>query len=85
MGYALIFLMCSLFDVISHALKEAIVRTQPLNQEMFNFRISVAQFLVGVGITPFVLSISKSYENYDGSGIDDASGMHLWEFMVAYF
>ena len=31
MHYALLFLLCSLFDVISHALKESIVRSQPLN------------------------------------------------------
>ena len=42
MHYALLFLLCSLFDVISHALKESIVRSQPLNQEKFNFRISLA-------------------------------------------
>lgn len=31
MHYALLFLLCSLFDVVSHALKESIVRSQPLN------------------------------------------------------
>mmetsp|Transcript_21402 Transcript_21402/g.26340 ORF Transcript_21402/g.26340 Transcript_21402/m.26340 type:complete len:273 (-) Transcript_21402:549-1367(-) len=31
MRYALLFLLCSLFDVVSHALKESIVRNQPLN------------------------------------------------------
>ena len=31
MHYALLFLLCSLFDVISHALKESIVRSQPVN------------------------------------------------------
>ena len=42
MHYALLFLLCSLFDVVSHSLKESIVRSQPLNQEKFNFRISIA-------------------------------------------
>lgn len=40
--YTLLFLMCSVFDVISHALKESIVRTAPVSQEKFNFRISLA-------------------------------------------
>ena len=31
MHYSLLFLLCSLFDVISHALKESIVRSQPVN------------------------------------------------------
>ena len=31
MHYALLFMLCSLFDVVSHALKESIVRTQPVN------------------------------------------------------
>ena len=65
--YALIFLLCSLFDVISHALKESIVRNQMLNQEKFNFKISLAQLLVGIIITPFVLQISKEYEDYSGN------------------
>ena len=42
LNYAFLFLLSSLFDVISHALKESIVRSQPLNQDKFNFRISVA-------------------------------------------
>ena len=40
--YALLFMLCSLFDVISHAMKESLVRNQILNQEKFNFRISLA-------------------------------------------
>ena len=58
MTYTLLFLLCSLFDVVSHALKESIVRTQPLNQENFTFKISVAQLFVGLLITPFILAIS---------------------------
>ena len=59
LNYALLFLLSSLFDVISHALKESIVRSQPLNQDKFNFRISVAQLVVGVLMTPFILRISQ--------------------------
>ena len=84
LSYASLFLLCSLFDVVSHALKESIVRSQPLNQEKFNFNISVAQFVVGIMITPAILSISKEYENYDGAGFDPKQ-MHLWEFIGTYF
>ena len=78
-------MLCSLFDVVSHALKESIVRTQPLNQEKFNFRISVAQLVVGIIISPFVLQVSKTYEDY-GAHIDvDPKSMSLGEFMGWYF
>lgn len=84
MHYALLFMLCSLFDVVSHALKESIVRTQPLNQEKFNFRISLAQLLVGVAISPLVLSLSKEYEDYGHADID-AQNLSLSEFMGWYF
>ena len=64
MHYALLFMLCSLFDVISHAFKESIVRTKPVNQEKFNFHISLAQLIVGIAISPLVLSVSKEYEDY---------------------
>ena len=64
MRYALLFMLSSLFDVISHAFKESIVRTKPVNQEKFNFHISLAQFIVGVAMSPVVLSVSKEYEDY---------------------
>ena len=86
MHYALLFLMCSLFDVVSHALKESIVRSQPLNQEKFNFRISLAQLVVGVIITPFILQVSKEYEDYsDNPAINDPKNMALSTFMATYF
>ena len=31
--YGLTFFLCSFFDVVSHAFKESIVRTSPVNQE----------------------------------------------------
>lgn len=84
--YALIFLLCSLFDVISHALKESIVRNQMLNQEKFNFKISLAQLVVGVIITPFVLQVSKEYEDYSANTeITNPKDIPLFEFMGDYF
>ena len=86
MRYALLFLLCSLFDVVSHALKESIVRNQPLNQEKFNFRISIAQLVVGVVMTPFILQISKQYEDYSkNKQIEDPKDLPLGEFIRDYF
>ena len=70
---------------MSHALKESIVRQQPINQEKFNFRVSLAQLVVGLIITPFILQISKQYEDYGGSEIPDAKDMDLSDFMGDYF
>ena len=86
MRYALLFLLSSLFDVVSHALKESIVRNQPLNQEKFNFRISIAQLVVGIIMTPFILTVSKQYEDYSSNKqIDSPKDMPLSEFMKDYF
>jgi hypothetical protein len=35
----MVIVSCGL-DVVSHTIKEILVRTQPLNQEKFNFKIS---------------------------------------------
>ena len=77
-------MLCSLFDVVSHAFKESIVRTKPVNQEKFNFRISVAQFVVGLAISPLVLSVSKEYEDYHNLPFDP-NEKSLGEFMQWYF
>lgn len=85
MKYALLFLTCSLCDVASHSLKESIVRSQPLDQERFNFRISVSQFIVGVVIAPFVLMISREYEDYSQTPLSDDQNLNTWEFIGRYF
>jgi hypothetical protein len=39
--YCFYILFSCVLDVISHTIKEALVRTQPLNQESFNFQIGI--------------------------------------------
>ena len=63
----MLFLLCAFFDSASHILKESIVRSQPLEQEEFIFKISVSQFIVGLVITPAILMISKYFEDYGSS------------------
>ena len=41
-------------DVVSHTIKEALVRSQPLNQETFNFQIGLFQLFVGLLLLPFI-------------------------------
>ena len=57
-----------------------------MNQDKFNFRISVAQLVVGTISTPLVLSISKNYEDYEGNeALPDPKNMALGDFMKTYF
>jgi hypothetical protein len=51
----LYFLGSQVIDVISHAIKESLVRSQPMNQEKFNLKIAISQFLIGLAITPLIL------------------------------
>ena len=39
------------------SIKEGLVRSQPINNEKFNFKISVAQFFIGLLISPAILQI----------------------------
>jgi hypothetical protein len=54
----LYFLGSQVIDVISHAIKESLVRSQPMNQEKFNLKIAISQFLIGLAITPLILQFS---------------------------
>lgn len=47
-----------MIDVISHAIKESLVRSQPMNQEKFNLKIAISQFIIGLAITPLILQFS---------------------------
>lgn len=40
--YYLLFLICAVLDVLSHALKESLVRSMPLEQAKFNYNISIS-------------------------------------------
>lgn len=66
-AYTSLFLLCTVFNAMSHALKESIVRSQPVDQTLFNFKVSVSQLLCGLIIFPAIAAVSKQYENYDGS------------------
>ena len=41
-------------DVVSHTIKEALVRSQPFNQEDFNFKISLFQSIIGFFSLPLI-------------------------------
>jgi len=52
--YSFYLIASVILDVVSHTIKEALVRSQPLNQENFNFQISAFQCIVSLCFLPFV-------------------------------
>ncbi len=78
-------MLCAVFDAVSNALKESIVRSQPLDQALFSSKVSISQLIVGLIITPVILAISKEYENYDGSPLAVPAEESLGKFFTAYF
>uniref|UniRef100_A0A7S3IV51 Uncharacterized protein n=1 Tax=Strombidium inclinatum TaxID=197538 RepID=A0A7S3IV51_9SPIT len=52
--YSVMILISVLLDVVSHTIKEVLVRSQPLNQEKFNFGVSVCQVVIVCLAMPFV-------------------------------
>lgn len=59
----MLFVLSQVLDVLSVTIKESIVRSQPLNQEKFNFKIAMSQLIIGLILTPAILAISVSYSN----------------------
>ena len=52
------------FDVLSHGLKESLVRGTPINVTKFNLNISIAQLIAGFVLSPVLLAINKQCVNY---------------------
>jgi hypothetical protein len=68
--YCLFFALSALLEVISLGIKEGVIRSQPINNEKFNFKVSLGQFLVGIAITPIIVDIytsSSPEQDYSGS------------------
>ncbi|CAI2366818.1 unnamed protein product [Moneuplotes crassus] len=66
--YLLFFALSSLLKVISLGIKEGLVRSQPINNEKFNFKTSLGQFLIGVILTPIIVNIYTSSDQSESSG-----------------
>jgi hypothetical protein len=81
--YAIYFLLSQVIDVISHSIKENVVRSQPLNQEKFNLKIAVSQFILGVILTPVILAISMSLDDF-GEPDDPLNGFEKNGFGVFF-
>ena len=78
--YALFLPLSTLLEVISLGIKEGLVRSQPINNEKFNFKISLGQFLIGIAITPIIVSIYVNNESQKESGFTG----NVWTDMTKY-
>ena len=86
--YYMLFLGSAAFDIMSHGLKEAVVRSVPIDQGKFNLRISIAQLVSGLILAPILLSISYKYETYQaGSKLAEyqLTGNDFMKFFGEYF
>ena len=91
--YSLLFMLSSACDVVSHSIKENIVRSQPLNQNEFNLKIAISQLIVGIIITPAILKYSAHQEHSEiGTPVDvgsppfyETDNGEFWTFFGNYF
>lgn len=58
--YCLFLVLSAVLEAISVAIKEGLVRSQPLNNEKFNFKVSLGQFIIGILIMPIIVDIYTS-------------------------
>lgn len=84
--YYILFLICAVLDVISHALKESLIRSMPLDQSKFNLNIAVSQLIVGVLITPIILGIAFKYEKYGSiSALNESQQQQEFGKFLGYY
>ena len=69
----------SLLEVISLSIKECLVRSQPINNEKFNFKISICQFLIGLALTPIIIDIYVSSGGKYSDGIISETAQYISE------
>ena len=83
--YYLMFLGSAGFDVLSHGLKESLVRGTPINVTKFNLNISIAQLIAGFVMSPILLAINKQCVNYPLPPLSKFKTAAFHEFYRAYF
>ena len=73
--------------MISHAIKENVVRSQPLNQEKFNLKIAASQLIIGILLTPVILSMSLKLDDFNqpDDPLKDDAAAGFSQFFSAYF
>jgi hypothetical protein len=82
--FVIFFIVASVIELISHSLKEQVVRSQPIDQDNFSFKVSLSQFLIGLLISPISVSMSKKYIDYSETTLDP-DNVSFGTFMGDYF
>lgn len=65
LNYVILLIISQVCDVISNCIKEALVRSQPMNQEQFNFQVSIFQIIIGLIVLIFI-KIGYNSQEADG-------------------
>lgn len=58
-------IIAAVLDVVSHTIKEVLVRTQPLNQEKFNFKVSIMQLFIAIFVGLPLIKITQRANHED--------------------
>ena len=85
--YIFFLFLSSFLEVISLSIKEWLVRSQPINNEKFNFKVSICQFLLGLAMTPIIIDIYISAKGDGSSGILSETAQYISEGLqwITYF
>ena len=76
--YCAFLVLSAVLEAISLGIKEGLVRSQPINNEKFNFKVSLGQFIVGIMIMPIIVDI------YTSSIGDKDKNRSTWENIGVY-
>lgn len=71
-------------DVLSHTIKEVLLRTQPLNQERFNFRVSVFQLCITIIGFPLVKLTQADYREDSPFYGEEFEKMGVFQYTQQY-
>lgn len=85
-AYVVVLIFSSVCDVISNCIKEALVRSQPMNQERFNFQVGVFQLIIGVILLAVikVAYLSQSGRESSPFGSPEVQDMNVFSFAALY-
>lgn len=83
-NYAYYLILSVILDVISHTVKEAHVRAQPINQEKYNFQIGLFQLFAGLLLFPLVKITQATVSERSPFFGDDYAKLGVFEYAGVY-
>lgn len=77
--YCLFLVLSAVLEAISLGIKEGLVKSQPINNEKFNFKVSLGQFIVGILIMPIIVDI---YTSSTKKGQENTTWENIGNYLV---